>query len=280
MSCATELQAHQSEYAEILGNCHKINLASECKTRSFLPKAVRPHANNPFTMTMGSALRNATFTLKEQMSPMLIHDKKIPEALLSQAEGFMFLTFVRLGFLGGARFGSGLVVAKREDGTWSAPSAVGMGGLSVGFMAGGDVVNMCLVMMSKRLVEVLSEKGQLSFDGEFGVSVGPVGRTGSAGFNVSSNGVAPMYSYCQSRGLFAGVEVNGSVIVSRKSVNHRFYGVDYEPEELLLGQVARPDAGHEFYEALMQATAPQDLPSRFSTEDNPNLAFESQAIQA
>lgn len=261
MKCGTELSEHQSEWAQTLGNCHRTNRLSE--SRTMFPEEVRPHVNNPFTMTLGSAIRNAAFTLREQLDPMLIHDKKIPEALLVQAEGFMFMTFLRLGFLGGARIGSGLVIMKRSDGTWSAPSAVGMGGLSFGAMVGADVVNMCLVVMNRRVCEVLCKRGQLTLDGELGASVGPVGRTASAGFNVSQDGLAPVYSYCQSRGLFAGIEVNGNVIVSRRSVNQRFYGVHYDPHELLMGEIPRPDAGHELYDLLMQISTPRDLPSRF-----------------
>jgi lipid-binding SYLF domain-containing protein len=196
------------------------------------------------------------------MDPLLLPDKKIPASLLGQAEGFLFLTFLRLGFLGGARLGSGLAVVKREDGTWSAPSAVGMAGLSVGLMAGGDCVNLCLVLMSRRLCTVLASKGSLNIEGELGASLGPIGRTATGGVNIG-NGVAPVYSYCQSSGLFAGVDINGSVIMTRDSVNHRFYGLPYEAQELLMGDVARPDAGHPLYEALTSVTAPRELPSRF-----------------
>lgn len=259
MSCGTELQPHQSEYAEVNANCHKSNHLADARTA--LPAAVRPHVNNPFTLTLGSAIRNATYTLMEQMDPLLIPDKKIPTAILTNAEGFLFLTFLRLGFLGGARLGTGLAVVKREDGTWSAPSAVGMGGFSIGFMAGGDCVNLCLVMMSRRLCGVLASTGSFSIEGELGASVGPIGRNASVGVNVG-NGFSPVYSYCQSRGLYAGVDLNGSVIMTRKSVNQRFYGVSYDAHDILMGEVARPDAGHPLYEVLMQITSPQELPSR------------------
>lgn len=209
-------------------------------------------------MTLGSAIRNATFTLMQQMDPLLIPDKKIPTRLLTTAEGFLFMTFLRIGFLGGARLGTGLAVVKREDGTWSAPSAVGMGGLSVGLMAGGDCVNLCLVLMSRRICGVLASKGQVSLGGELGASVGPFGRNAALGLNIGA-GIAPVYSYCQSRGLFAGVDVNGSLIVTRKSVNHRFYGVHHDARDILLGDVARPEAGRPLYDALMTVTAPVEL---------------------
>jgi len=254
MSCATQLQPQQFEYAESNANCHKSNHLAD--SRTIFPLAVRPHANNPFTLTLGSAIRNATYTLIQQMDPLLIPDQKIPAALLSNAQGFLFLDFVRLGFLGGARFGSGLAVVKRADGTWSAPSAVGTGGLSVGFMAGGDVVNLCLVLMSRELCANFSSKGSFNIEGELGASIGPVGRTAAAGMNIGRD-FAPVYSYCQSRGIFAGIDVNCSLIVTRDSVNHRFYGLPHDSHDILIGDVPQPDACHPLYEALEAVTGPQ-----------------------
>jgi lipid-binding SYLF domain-containing protein len=216
--------------------------------------AVQPHLNNPFTVTLRSAIRNATYTLMEQADPMLIPDQQIPSKILKEAQGFLFLTFMRLGFLGGARFGSGLAVVKRQDGTWSAPSAVGMGGLSIGFMAGADCVNLCLVMNSRRVCEVLASRGQVSFDGELGASIGPIGRNASVGLNVGNEmTIAPVYSYCQSRGLFAGIDLNGSLIITRKKANQKFYGVRHQTCDIL-SDVPQPEAAMPLYEALNKVT--------------------------
>merc|ERR1712083_473590 len=195
------------------------------------------------------------------MDPLLIPDKKIPAKILGSAEGFLFMTFLRLGFLGGARIGSGLAIVKREDGSWGAPSAVGMGGLSVGFMAGADTVNLCLVLMSRRVCNVLGSRGQFSLGGDLGASVGPIGRNASVGLTIG-RGAAPVYSYCQSRGLFVGADVNGSVIMTRRSVNQKFYGVRYDAHDILMGDVPRPTSAQPLYDAIMQATAPVELDDR------------------
>jgi lipid-binding SYLF domain-containing protein len=256
MTCATELQESQPVYAEKYANCHRPNQLRNDPVRRSLPLAVQPHLNNPFAITLRSAIRNATYTLLEQADPLLIPDHKIPSKVLKEAHGFLFLTFARLGFLGGARFGSGLAVVKREDGTWSAPSAVGMGGLSIGFMAGVDCVNVCLVMNNSRVCDILASKGQLTFNGELGASVGPIGRTGTIGVSVGNYmKAAPIYAYCQSRGLFAGIDLNGSLIVSRKTANHKFYGRRYETSEILGASVPQPEAAKPLYEAIMKATS-------------------------
>jgi len=254
-ACSSQLEPQQAELASQAANCHKTNHLADA--RIMLPPALRPSANQPFTMTLGSAIRNATYTLMQQMDPLLVPDQKIPSTLLRSAEGFLFLTFLRVSFLGGLRLGSGLAIVKREDGTWSAPSAVGIGGLSLGFMAGSDCVNLCLVLMSRQICGVLASQNQFSLGGEIGASIGPIGRNAAVGFNVG-RGVAPVYSYSQSRGLFAGVDVNGSAIIARKSVNQKFYGVKHSVRDILQGNVDRPEACRPLYEILMQVTGPGD----------------------
>lgn len=277
MACVAEVKPHQAEYAAN-ANCHRPNKLTDDPVRRSLPLAVQPHLNNPFTVTLRSAIRNATYTLLEQANPLLIPDHKIPLTILKEARGFLFLSFVRLGFLGGARFGSGLVVTKRRDGTWSAPSAVGMGGLSVGFMAGADCVNLCLVMNSSRVCEILASRGQLAFDGEIGASVGPIGRTASIGVNIGNDvRAAVVYSYCQSRGLFAGIDLNGSVIVTRKNANHKFYGVRYQASDIL-EDVPQPEAAQPLYDAIAKATCA--VPQESSQEQEVNAPVSEQVVNA
>lgn len=256
--CASELQPYQHQFAAQGGaNCDKANNLNEYRTA--LPASVKPYANSPFTLTLGSAIRNAAWSLQTQMDPLLIPDKQIPLRILQNAQGFMFLTFLRLGFLAGARMGSGLAICKREDGLWGAPSAIGMGGLSGGFLIGFDTVNLCLVLMSQRICGILASQGQFSVGGEAGVSVGPIGRTGAASLNAGDKGFAPVYAYSHSRGFFAGVDITGEVIVARNSVNQKFYGVQHDPSHILFGDLPRPGAAKPLYDALsMIGTGPED----------------------
>lgn len=133
-----------------------------------------------------------------------------------------------------------------------------MGGFSIGFMAGVDCVSLCVVIMSRSMLGVLASTGSLNIGGELGVSAGPLGRTASLGVTVG-RGAATAYTYSQSRGLFAGVDLNGSIIVTRKSVNHRFYGVHHDAREILMGDVAKPDAAMPLYEAIQSVTASPEL---------------------
>merc|ERR1712178_242743 len=199
-----------------------------------------------------SAIRNATFTLNQQMDPLLIPDQQIPMSLMNEAQGFVFLTFLRVGIFGGIKCGSGMVVLKRDDGTWSAPSAVGMGGAFIGVTFGADIVNLCLVLTSKTVCQGFLTSGQVKFEGELGISIGPIRRNASAGA-IASSGLAPVYSYAQSRGLLVGLDVNGSYIYTRNRVNQKFYGMPLTARQILQ-ETAQPEAGRILQEAIVRLT--------------------------
>lgn len=257
MPCAAELRPLQEELAARNANCHKVNNLDD--HQKFLPAAVRPYATGPFTRDLGVAIRNATYTLMSLEDPLLLEDKQIPKAILNMAQGFVFVTFMRFSVIGGLRIGSGLAVVKREDGSWSAPSAVGLGGFSVGFMAGTDKVNLCLVLTNKSACSVLNaSKGQLNLGAEVGATLGPLGRNATVGASFGNTGVAPVVAYSQSCGLFVGIDLNGCWLSSRPPMNQRFYGVHHEPAEILNGNVPQPEAGRPLYEALDRVCAVDD----------------------
>lgn len=252
MPCFVLLEPLQEDYAAAYANCHRSNDLDGDAVRANLPTVVRPHANNPFSTTLGSAIRNATFTLNQQMDPLLIRDQQMPLSLMNEAQGLVFLTFLRVGIFGGLKCGSGLVVIKRDDDTWSAPSAVGMGGAFIGVTFGADIVNLCLVLTSKKVCQGFLSSGQLNFEGELGVSIGPIGRNASAGAIVK-NGLAPVYSYAQSKGFLVGIDVNGSYIYTRRRVNQKFYGVPLTAEHILR-DAPQPEAGRVLHDAILRLT--------------------------
>lgn len=199
-------------------------------------------------MTLGSAILNATSTLEQLANPLLLRDQVIPSSLLQHAQGFAFLTLLRVGMGGGGvKLGSGLAVLRREDGSWSAPSAIGMGGGFLGITLGADVVNLCLVLTSKKLCQGFLSRGQLNFEGEIGASMGPVGRNASAG----TVGLSPVYSYAQSKGLLFGVDVTGSYIYTRNRVNRKFYGKSCTAEEILT-EMPQPEASCALHDAILR----------------------------
>lgn len=105
--------------------------------------------------------------------------------------------------------------------------------------------------MTDSAVEMLfSNDGSINLGADVGVAVGPLGRTLEGHVGASSGSMAPIYTYSQSKGLYAGVSVDGKVIVTRHDVNEKFYGRQVSASELLSGLIPTPPAAQPLYDAL------------------------------
>jgi lipid-binding SYLF domain-containing protein len=215
---------------------------------------MRPYLNNPVSMTLGAEIRKAAYSLSNFTRPGIISDKSIPTELLSKACGLAFLTVVKGGFIFAGRIGTGLVVAKLEDGRWSAPSAIATLGMSWGALIGGEITDFVLILNSPAAVDAFRSKRQVSMGAELGVAIGPLGRSGAGSVAVGGDlDYAPVYSYSHSKGLFAGISLEGAVVSTRSDVNRKFYGKDVDPKELLSGTIQPPPAGQPLYDAISVA---------------------------
>jgi SH3 domain-containing YSC84-like protein 1 len=103
-----------------------------------------------------------------------------------------------------------------------------------------------------------SNSPEVSLGGEVKVSVGGVGRTGAGELLVGDHGLATAISYCHSKGLFAGISLEGSMIISRPEINLNFYGHPVTPYQLLSGEVCPPEAASCLYQALNTAMETSD----------------------
>ncbi|KAJ3908149.1 hypothetical protein F5879DRAFT_938451 [Lentinula edodes] len=172
-------------------------------------------------------------------------DGVIPRHVLENAKGFAIFSVFKAGFLFSARAGSGIVIAKLPDGTWSAPSAIGTAGLGVGGQLGAEMTDFLVVLNSRSSTypkRSFMAAGSLTLGGNASIAVGPLGRNGEASGSLNSSGkVAAMYSYSKTRGLFGGISVEGSVIVERQDANIQAYENDSVTAKLLLsGSIEAP----------------------------------------
>lgn len=168
-------------------------------------------------------------------------DRVIPLSVLKRAQGFAIFSVARIGFLMSARAGSGVVIARLPDNSWSAPSALGLGGLGGGFNAGLDVTDVVVVLNSKSAVRSFMSTGSLQFGGNLGVAIGPLGRSAEASGAVSSQGkVAAMFSYSKSKGLYGGISLEGTVLVERSDANIKAYQRPCSSKSILSGSVDVP----------------------------------------
>ncbi|RPD71753.1 DUF500-domain-containing protein [Lentinus tigrinus ALCF2SS1-7] len=180
-------------------------------------------------------------------------DGVIPRSVLENARGFAIFTIFKAGFLFSARAGSGVVIAKLEDGSWSAPSAIGTAGLGVGGQAGAEMTDF-LVVLNSRAKSFMSA-GSLTLGGNLSVAIGPLGRNGEASGALNASGtVAAMYSYSKTRGLFGGVSIEGSVIVERQDANAQAYHSDVTVKQLLSGAIPPPEWASPLIKTLESCT--------------------------
>lgn len=169
-------------------------------------------------------------------------DKIIPPNVLANAKGLAILTVFKAGFLGTARFGSGVVVARLADGSWSAPSAIGTIGGGFGGQIGFELTDFVFILNDASAVRTFAQAGSLTLGGNVSIAAGPVGRNAEAAGAASLKSVAGIFSYSKTKGLFAGVSLEGSGIIERRDANEKLYGRRWTARELLSGQVPPPPA--------------------------------------
>jgi lipid-binding SYLF domain-containing protein len=202
-----------------------------------VPKNLQPYAERA---------QNAAEVLRDTVG---ISEKGIPQELLSGARGIaVFPRVIKGAFIVGGRYGKGLVSQRMPDGRWSTPAFVEIGGGSVGFQIGGAATDLVLVFKNDEGIRSLL-KGKLTLGADVSVAAGPVGRSAEAGTDVRFD--SAIYSYSRSKGLFAGVALNGAAITMDDSANRKVYGKSVSGEDILLErQVKMTSTVKPFVDAL------------------------------
>ncbi|OMJ28238.1 SH3 domain-containing protein [Smittium culicis] len=206
--------------------------------------------NSPIPASLAKECEKAAKVLNAFIDPKVSKsvDKVIPKNILDRCNGIAILTVIKAGFIWSGRVGSGLVFARLPDGRWSAPSAIGTAGVGVGGQIGAELTDFVMILNTKSAVKAFSHGGNVTLGGNIGVSAGPFGR--SAEVSGALLNVAPVFSYSKSKGLFAGVSLEGSVILERKDANEKFYGRRVTASELLTGKVDPPPQASALYRAI------------------------------
>ena len=163
---------------------------------------------------------------------MAAEDKAIPRAIVGRAEGIaIFPSTIRAGFIVGGMRGRGIISA-RNEGRWSAPAFLTLTGGSFGLQIGGQAADLILVITNRRGLENLVAN-QFKLGADAAVAAGPIGRDAQAATDLQLR--AEILSYSRSRGLFAGVTVNGSTVRQDRDANERFYGKRLETRQIIFG---------------------------------------------
>jgi SH3 domain-containing YSC84-like protein 1 len=177
-------------------------------------------------------------------------DKGIPEEVLENAKCIAVVPhLVKGGFIIGGKHGRGVATCRTAEG-WSAPAFISVGGGSAGLQIGVEGVDLIMLIMNdKGMEQLLSSKFQIS--GEGSAAAGPVGRHASAGTDWKMD--TQMLTYSRSKGLFAGLTLEGAVVEQDSDSTTSVYGRDVSFKSVLQGKVATPDAASGFMKAVHTA---------------------------
>ena len=155
---------------------------------------------------------------------------KIPTEAIANAKGLAIFSAIRAGMYLAGSGGSGVVVARLPDGSWSPPSAFSVRSGSIGLVYGVDVYDCVCVLNTKAAVESYS-KPEMDLGGAAAFAAGPIG--GTADMKDSK----PVWVYTKSRGLYGGLTVDGTVIKEKSDANADFYGSKVTAAQILKGEV-------------------------------------------
>jgi len=203
-------------------------------------------------MTMAGILKQARESFEHFLSQgnMVNVERRISDKLWRDAWGIVFLSEVKAGFGIGGKAGTGIIITRieKQGNEWSAPMAVGTGGLSVGFQFGASKVDHIIILPSPNHVKAFLGQGQLHIKGNAEAVVLDVGRDANVGVGVSNKGdAAPIMSYSFGvKGLYGGVSIDGAVLVPRKQCNDAFYGESIEFDQLTSGSIPRPTDNEDY----------------------------------
>src|SRR6202166_2864655 len=183
-------------------------------------------------------------------SIMSAPDKGIPEEVLSNAKCILVIpNLIKGGFIFGGKHGRGIASCRTGEG-WSAPAFVSIGGGSWGLQIGVEGVDLVVsVMNDQGFQHLLSSKFELT--GEGSVAAGPVGRHASAGTDWKMN--TEMLTYSRSKGVFAGLTLEGAVVQEDNDSTRAIYGKDKAFRTILDGKTSTPKSGEAFVHAVAEA---------------------------
>jgi lipid-binding SYLF domain-containing protein len=190
-----------------------------------------------FASTTTERLQESGTVLKEILTAP---DESIPQDLLDQAHCVVIVPGLKKGaFIVGAKYGRGFAVCRHQGGRgWGAPAAIRIEGGSFGFQIGASETDLVLLVMNKRGMDKLLESN-FTLGGAAEVAAGPVGRGSTA--QTDAKMTAKILSYSRSRGVFAGLSLQGATLREDLDENEQLYGRKYSNKTILADNVPAPD---------------------------------------
>jgi len=199
--------------------------------------------------------------------------KKIPSKVIQNAKGLCIFTTMRSGLWVSGSGGAGVLVARKEDGTWSPPSGIMMHTVGVGFLVGVDIYDCVIVINSDKAMEAF-QSIRCTLGGEISAVAGPAGVGGILDTELHKR-QSPLFTYIKSRGFYAGLQLDGTIIIERTDENERFYGERIGVKDILAGNVRHPPYEiRRLMETLRSAQGDTDVDESLIPDEAPPADFE------
>ncbi|WFD31228.1 hypothetical protein MSPP1_002262 [Malassezia sp. CBS 17886] len=220
-----------------------------------------PAAGAPSTPAAGES---GTPPPKDPRTQKMLYN--IPPGVLREAKGVAIFTVFRMGISVSGASGSGVVITRDAEGEWGAPSGILVHTLGWGLVLGADIYDVVLVLRDERAINAFKWP-KVSIGGELSVSAGPVGNGALVDAGVEGS---PCFSYIKSKGLYVGVQLDGTVILARSDENSRFYNYpDIPVTALLENTLPRHQVPHSVLPLWQALCAGEGRPEHLGTDKMP-----------
>ncbi|KAJ5577601.1 SH3 domain-containing protein [Penicillium hispanicum] len=240
---------------------------------------MRNPIHNPFPASLSSECKKAAKIIDSFINPGIVGDGGIPRKILGSAKALIICTVFKMGFLGSFRFGSGIIVARMPDGSWTAPSAVALGGLGGGGQFGVELTDFVFVLSTDAAVATFVESGILTLGTNISIALGP-GRSAETDAMISTKSVAGIYSYSKTRGVYGGLTLEAGTIVERSSANKKLYERKLKAKQLLSGEIPPPPDAEPLIRVLnSECLRPQTLAEAPRGAEQPSSSREVPPVQ-
>jgi lipid-binding SYLF domain-containing protein len=186
---------------------------------------------------------------------MEIPESAIPPVLLADAHGIAVIPgVIKVGLMVGGQYGRGVLVVRGKGGGWSDPVFITLMSGSIGWQIGAESTDFVVVFKTPRSIEGIM-KGKYTLGADAGVAAGPVGRVAKASTDIELK--AEIYSYSRSRGLFAGISLEGSSLQVDDKSNAAYYGKEaILPSDIISGKDVKTPVEAEKLKKSLDKYAP------------------------
>jgi lipid-binding SYLF domain-containing protein len=158
----------------------------------------------------------------------------VPKDLFAKCIGLLLISVVEVGFIFSGSVGTGILLKKNDDGSWSKPCAMGLGGMGWGFLVGAAAKDIMVFIFDQTSMNGMLAEAGVRIGGQLNLTVGPIGRNYEGGIGVSTAGAVGTFSIAFSKGAFISLSVEGAIITPRGGANDNFYGKVTTPNSIIM----------------------------------------------